>query len=161
MVSGQQLCDLAESYVEALNKGGIPVIETAWEYMQSSELENAYRNTLEFHKKELNSRILPSLPSPEEKVIDNLKLLKTESLNNFTTHTLGDINNTKNQKYLQKLKAEFHLGKVQTKKKNTEIIIKACQNILDQLLSSVKQKLSQGSYPSLNDLQADLKNMQK
>jgi hypothetical protein len=96
MVSGQQLCDLAESYVEALNKGGIPVIETAWEYMQSSELENAYRNTIEFHQKELNSRILPSLPSPEEKVAENLKLLKTESLKNFSTHTLGDINNTKN-----------------------------------------------------------------
>jgi len=64
-------------------------------------------------------------------MIENLKLLKTESLKNFTAHTLGDINNTKNQKYLQKLKAEFHLGKVQTKKKNTEIIIKACQNILD------------------------------
>ena len=29
-VSGVQLCELAESYTEAINKGGVPVIETAW-----------------------------------------------------------------------------------------------------------------------------------
>ena len=59
-------------------------------------------------------------------MIEDLKHLKTESLKNFTSHTLGDISNTKNQKYLQKLKIEFHLGKVEMKKKNNEIIIKAC-----------------------------------
>lgn len=32
-ISGKQLVELAEAYIEALNKGGIPVIETAWEYM--------------------------------------------------------------------------------------------------------------------------------
>jgi hypothetical protein len=28
----------------------MPVIETAWEYMQSDELENAYRTTIEMMK---------------------------------------------------------------------------------------------------------------
>lgn len=49
MISGQQLCELAEAYSEALNKGGMPVIETAWEYMQSGELEKAFHITLEYH----------------------------------------------------------------------------------------------------------------
>ena len=30
LVSGPQLVDLAESYIEAINKGGVPVIESAW-----------------------------------------------------------------------------------------------------------------------------------
>ena len=50
LVTGQQLTELAESYIEALNKGSMPVIETAWEYMQSDELENAYRTTIEMMK---------------------------------------------------------------------------------------------------------------
>ena len=32
-ITGQMLIELAEAYTESLNKGGIPVIETAWEYM--------------------------------------------------------------------------------------------------------------------------------
>ena len=30
LVSGPQLVDLAESYIEAINKGGVPIIESAW-----------------------------------------------------------------------------------------------------------------------------------
>jgi len=33
MITGDTLIELAEVYTEALNKGGIPVIETAWEYI--------------------------------------------------------------------------------------------------------------------------------
>ena len=49
MITGKLLIELAESYTEALNKDGIPVIESAWEYMQSSELENSYTNTLQLY----------------------------------------------------------------------------------------------------------------
>ena len=38
-ITGHMLIELAEAYTESLNKGGIPVIETAWEYMQSNEIE--------------------------------------------------------------------------------------------------------------------------
>ena len=33
ILTGEMLIQLAESYTEALNKGGIPVIESAWQYM--------------------------------------------------------------------------------------------------------------------------------
>jgi hypothetical protein len=45
-ITGKMLIELAEAYTDALNKGGIPVIESAWEYMQSNELENAFKSTL-------------------------------------------------------------------------------------------------------------------
>ena len=46
MINGQQLIELAEAYTEALNGGGIPVIETAWEYIQTSEIEIAFKEAL-------------------------------------------------------------------------------------------------------------------
>jgi len=42
-ISGSQLIELAEIYTDALNKGSIPVIETAWEYVQSGEMEAAFK----------------------------------------------------------------------------------------------------------------------
>jgi hypothetical protein len=85
---------LAESYVEALNKGGIPVIETAWQYMQSGELENAYRETLKFIEKEISSI---KLPITDENLKKTLSSLKQRSYENFKSLTLGDITNKKNQ----------------------------------------------------------------
>jgi hypothetical protein len=59
------LIQLAEAYTEALNKGGIPVIESAWQYMQSTELENAFRDTVRFHTKLVEDRLLKQLPVVE------------------------------------------------------------------------------------------------
>jgi hypothetical protein len=53
MITGKMLVELAESYTDALNKGGIPVIESAWEYMQSSELENSFIGAVKFFEYEL------------------------------------------------------------------------------------------------------------
>jgi len=100
------LVELAEAYTEALNKGGIPVIETAWEYMQSNELENAYKNTIAFVMKTVESQILPQLPMMDKKLTNLLKELKASSLATFKSQTIGDVSNSKNTGYMKKLKAE-------------------------------------------------------
>lgn len=48
LITGAQLVELAESYTEALNKGGIPVIETAWQYLQTAQIEEAFKKSLDF-----------------------------------------------------------------------------------------------------------------
>ena len=46
------LIELAEAYVKALNGGKVPTIENAWNYMQASELERAFKEVLtEFDSK--------------------------------------------------------------------------------------------------------------
>lgn len=43
------LIELAEAYVKALNSGKIPTIENAWNYMQASELDKAYKEVIVFY----------------------------------------------------------------------------------------------------------------
>lgn len=57
LVSGPQLVDLAESYTEAINKGGVPVIESAWQYMQSGQLDAAFHEALKQHKTRLDDEV--------------------------------------------------------------------------------------------------------
>ena len=130
-VNGSQLCDLAEAYVEALNKGGIPVIESAWEYMQSGELENAYKNTIEFYQNEVNHKILSILPCTEDDMRKNMKDIKEQGISLFKQNTLGDINNTKNQKYLKKIKEGFHEIKENANNKNNDVVLRSCRNMLE------------------------------
>ena len=67
------LIDLAESYTEALNKGGIPVIESAWEYIQSNEIESAYKDTLKFHEDQLSNNLFKRLPLNDLNLKDSSK----------------------------------------------------------------------------------------
>jgi hypothetical protein len=46
IINGPMLLELAEAYVKALNGGKVPTIENAWNYMQASELDRAYKEVL-------------------------------------------------------------------------------------------------------------------
>lgn len=69
-ISGIQLCELAESYTEAINRGGVPVIETAWQYVQSGELENAYRDSLSLHDRFLSENVSKNFPMSDDKLAE-------------------------------------------------------------------------------------------
>lgn len=43
VINGPMLIELAEAYVKALNGGKVPTIENAWNYVQASELERAFK----------------------------------------------------------------------------------------------------------------------
>ena len=54
MVTGPMIIELANSYVEALNGGKVPTIENAWDSVQASELERAYREALQSYEQGLS-----------------------------------------------------------------------------------------------------------
>lgn len=45
-ISGSMLIELAESYTQAMNKGSVPTIDTAWHNVQKTELEKALQTSL-------------------------------------------------------------------------------------------------------------------
>ena len=106
-LNGLQLTELAESYTEAINRGGVPVIETAWQYVQSGELENAFRNSLKVHDSILADEISKNLPISEDRLYDLLKDAKLRSIQDYKNNSFGDISNNKNAAYITKMKKEF------------------------------------------------------
>ena len=115
------LIDLAESYTESLNKGGIPVIESAWEYIQSNEIESAFKQTLKDHENLINNNVKPALPLNDTNMKQLVKDIKKESTENFKRNTVGNINNSKNRNYLEKLKRELKHCEEDIWKKNKEL----------------------------------------
>ena len=56
------LCDLAESYVHAINSNAIPTISSAWERVIDGELRRIYdaaMSDLEFYLKQIISQRFP------------------------------------------------------------------------------------------------------
>jgi hypothetical protein len=101
------LIELAEAYVKSLNGGKVPTIENAWNYMQASELERAFKEVILEFDARVKTQIEKSLPMNEDHLKDHISKIKAESLSNFKTKVLGDINNAKGLEYLEKLKKDF------------------------------------------------------
>ena len=57
-MTGSMLVELALSYVAALNGGQVPTIESAWDSVQASELERAYREAIQAYEKGLSEEVL-------------------------------------------------------------------------------------------------------
>ena len=51
MLNGEMLMNLLNSYVEMINKGAVPVIQSAWTYMCQNECVKAQENSIELYNK--------------------------------------------------------------------------------------------------------------
>ena len=66
--------------------------------------------------------ILSKLPMTEDKISQIAKDTKAEAIKMFHSLTLGDIKNSKNTLYMEKMKNEFKERKQVALKKNKEMI---------------------------------------
>ena len=78
-VTGSMLVELASSYVQALNGGKVPTIESAWDSVQAAELERAYREAVIRYERGLQEEVVMKLPMIEAKERDTLKRLKMQA----------------------------------------------------------------------------------
>jgi hypothetical protein len=46
LITGSMLVELAESYTQAMNKGSVPTIDSAWRYVQKSQINQALEQSL-------------------------------------------------------------------------------------------------------------------
>ena len=89
--------------------------------------------------------IISKLPMTEEKIVKIAKETKTEAIKMFHSLTLGDIKNSKNSFYMEKMKNEFKERKEFAFKRNKDTIQVNCVKVLDQIFNmSIKQKQIQG-----------------
>jgi hypothetical protein len=71
------LIELAEAYVKALNGGKVPTIENAWNYVQASELERAFKEVIAEFDSKVGSEIEKYLPMSDDQLKESLSKLKT------------------------------------------------------------------------------------
>jgi hypothetical protein len=73
-VTGSMLIELAGSYVQALNLGSVPTIESAWDCMQTSELERAFREAIALYESSLRETSkFPMIDAQEKQMLTFLK----------------------------------------------------------------------------------------
>jgi len=65
IISGEMLCNLAQNYISAFNKGVVPNIENAWSYICKNECLKALHEGMEQYDMILKESVYGKLPMDE------------------------------------------------------------------------------------------------
>ena len=85
------LCNLATSYVVAINNGAVPNIETAWTYICKDECAKALEQSLTSFEDLLKEEVLMRLPVDEDDLKDAYNNAKKQALAMFTKKAVGSV----------------------------------------------------------------------
>ena len=90
-LNGEMLFNLAKSYVDSINKGAVPSIESSWSYICRNECQNAMRNSLQVFEQRFYEEFTNRVPMPQEELKGIYKMAKDEAMVLFKRAAVGEV----------------------------------------------------------------------
>jgi len=156
-LNGEMLFNLAESYVDAINKGAVPSIESSWSYICKNECLRASQDAYEIFLKELDTNFQESAPMPEEELKSIYKSAKKNTLDKFNKVAVGDVR----EEYLRQLKEKMSDKLDWYKNENINQTEQQCYMFLNANYESIEHKLRNQEYKCLDDLSHEIKDFEQ
>jgi hypothetical protein len=92
-ITGEMFLELCYAYTEAINKGSVPCVESAWTYLCQNECQRAMQDSIANYEKELKSQIFLNRKLSDCKdykvVKDFHKRLRDQSILYFKEKAVG------------------------------------------------------------------------
>ena len=151
VLDGEMFLDLLNSYVEMINKGAVPVIQSAWSMMCQSECTRAVENSTEIYNKKTQD-ITSQFPMSELELKSLLHMLKQEAIENYNNSAIGDSNGKK----LAELKANIKALKMKILSQNAERTKEITTKYLTDNFKDIDTKVKFNKYKSLSDYKRDI-----
>ena len=95
--------NLMKSYVDAINKGAIPSIESSWAYICKNECLKAQDDSFDVFQKALAEELLTAGPFYDQEMKDIYSSCKRKALEHFNKVAVGEVR----QKYSEDLKEKM------------------------------------------------------
>ena len=141
-LNGPMLATLTASYVESINKGAVPNIETAWQYICKSECGKAVEESMKMFEENLTDFVDARIPMDEDELKAQFDEAKKESLQAFMKKAVGGIS----EEYVRELKGKMKLTYEQIKEKNERECYNTCQMFLGEAYSFIERKLKNKEF---------------
>ena len=150
-LSGEMFINLLHSYVDMINEGAVPVIQTAWVYMRQNQAINAKKRCIEQYEKKV-IELQNKLPMKEEYLKNILKKIKKDILFSFKESIIGDPD----EKDMQELKKELKKMKENIKLKNIELTKLETEKFLEENFKHINDKVSNNEYESITEYKEEI-----
>lgn len=152
-LNGEMFSDLIESYVNAINSGAAPCIESTWAYLCRNQLAKALQDSEELYEKEISKRLENEFPVPEKKLLLIHKACKRKSIENFLKKAVGDEAEAARLKLKAKIKEKYEAMFLN----NLDACKAVCTRFLQENYAVVTQKLKKGVIKTFLEYEKELK----
>jgi len=102
-LNGAMFWNLMKSYVDAINKGAIPSIESSWAYICKNECLKAQDDSFDVFQKALAEELQTAGPFYDQEMKDIYSSCKKKALDHFNKIAVGEVR----QKYSEDLKEKM------------------------------------------------------
>ena len=103
MLTGTMFWNLLSSYVESINKGAIPSIESSWAYICKNECLKAMENSFDLFMKNLNDELKEGGPYYNGELKELYTKCKKTAIDHFSKVAVGDVK----EKFFEDLKEKM------------------------------------------------------
>lgn len=155
-LNGPMIIELAKAYVEALNTGKVPTIESAWDYMCTEENHKALKNSMEMIK-EYAYKLSKSLPIEANDLEQHKAEIYQTAEDNFYKGTFSSMPKDAEKEFLAKIKTCLDDTFADLEKKNNLASAEIVKKYFDTNFKDVvRQNLRNDKYECYDDYEKDL-----
>lgn len=97
------LFNLAQSYVDAINKGAVPSIESSWTYICKNECLRATQQAYENFERSFYEDFQEKVPMEENELKEIYSICRKQALSFFAKTAVGDVR----EEFLNSLKSKM------------------------------------------------------
>ena len=149
-VNGEMLLSLAEAYVEAINTGNLPNIESAWSYVCKAESQKAVEESTQSYSDFMKTQAVSFPIEPEElKALHEQAIV--EAMRVFKDKKISEEAEEFETALMENLKE--HFTKIQ--KVNTRACNKACDVMFEKQYQIIQDQLKANEYKTVQDFMKD------
>ena len=146
-LNGAMFWNLVKSYVEAINKGAIPSIESSWAYICKNECLKAQDDSFDIFGKLLMEEISNGGPFYDQELKDIYNAAKKAACDHFQKVAVGEVK----EKFLDDLKEKMKQKYLNIKADNEQSCEQECIMFLRQSYTEIERALKNQQYPSFID----------
>ena len=152
-LNGEMLLNVMKCYVDMINKGAVPVIQTAWTFMLQTQLETAKKNgILEYKTKLLD--IERKLPMQQQSLKYELMDLKQSIIAMYTETIIGEPE----KEEIEKLSKELDKCSLEILVKNDTVSKEITEKFISENAGKIKNTVREYGYKNLNEYKEDVEN---
>ncbi|CAK64544.1 unnamed protein product (macronuclear) [Paramecium tetraurelia] len=150
MVNGIQLLQLAKAYVDLINGGKVPNVESAWGYVCKAEGERALReciNMAEQSIEKLKNQVIQDLPAVKQQLLEQVR-------KQFRLKAIGSEDDLK--QFTEKLAEQFEDKFKELKQSNKRNLKNHQSKVLQPHIENILEKLKNDEFSNYYELQSEM-----
>eukprot|EP00762_Andalucia_godoyi_P004574 ANDGO_05088.mRNA.1 GBP4 protein len=150
MLTGRMLLELTKEYVDAINKGSVPTISSAWDSVVTMENQKALQTAVEYYTRQME-KISQDIQDTAS-LLQHHREAETECFNVLRKHAVGNDLAKYETQLKEAVTTQFQRFAAQNDKDSLEF----CMRLIDGLSAALFDRVRNGQLKSVENFEQEM-----